>query len=260
MIRFERLEREARELKLSFRSARPFPYVAIDDFCDSSELSRLVDQIPDPSDRRINKSRDYVFAKNKFEKSGFRELSPDFQVLYDELLSERMQAFLRDMTGEPVFVDPEFHGGGIHQGGQESFLDMHVDFNYHPLHAQWFRNLNILLYLNKHWQAPHGGQLKLRHRDTGEETEVEPLFNRCVIMQTREYTMHGYDRIAFPSGQYRRSIATYAYSLVEQPCGSRTTVWYPENGGLFKSLLGRHWPTLVRIKNRFLGSATSRNK
>ena len=260
MIRFDRLERETGDLKRAFQSAKPFPFVAIDDFCDPADLARLADQIPDPSDERINRSRDYVFAKNKFEKSGFAELSADMRDLHDELVGERMQNFLCALTGEKVFVDPEFHGGGIHQGGKDSFLDMHVDFNYHPLHPKWFRNLNILLYLNRQWRAPYGGHLKLRRKDTADETEVEPLFNRCVIMQTRDYTMHGYDPIAFPEGQYRQSIATYAYSIVEDPAGERTTVWYPDRGGVLKRLLGRHWPVLVRIKNRFLGSATARNK
>ena len=58
-----------------------------------------------------------------------------------------------------MFIDADFYGGGIHQGKAGSFLDMHADFNYHPLKEHWFRNLNLLLYLNKDWKKEYAGEL-----------------------------------------------------------------------------------------------------
>jgi Rps23 Pro-64 3,4-dihydroxylase Tpa1-like proline 4-hydroxylase len=262
MLRIQRLEAEADELRRRFADAQPFEHVVIDDFCDTEALLRLYDAIPDPISHQINKSRDYMFASNKYEKSGFRAISPEFEQLYVDLTSDRFKHVLQTITGQAVFVDPDFHGGGIHQGGEGSFLDMHVDFNTHPLHADWFRNLNILLYLNKDWQPEFRGQLKLRHRERPATTlEVAPKFNRCVIMFTRDYTLHGYDAIRFPAGQYRRSVAAYAYSpLQESKLAHRTTVWYPDNAGAAKSLIGRLWPKIVRVKSAVFGSATAKNK
>jgi hypothetical protein len=220
-----------------------------------------VDKIPDPVAANIEHSRDYVFARNKYEKSRFREIDAVFEEICQDLLSIRFQAFLQFVTGEKVFVDPGFHGGGLHQGGPGSFLDMHADFNYHPLQKTWYRNLNILLYLNRNWRKSFGGELKLRHRDgDGRTALVEPLFNRCVIMPTRDYTLHGYDEIHFPVGTYRRSLAAYAYTLTDIPEAqkARSTVWYPEHSGLAKRVLGKHWPMLVRIKGSLLGSGTAR--
>lgn len=264
MINLDKWEAQADALADSFRQANPFELVVMDDFCDPVRLNKLVDQIPDPVTAQINKSRDYMFAKNKYEKSSFKDISPLFQELYDDLTSDRFQALLCRITGERVFVDPAFHGGGIHQGGAGSYLDMHADFNFHPINRSWFRNLNVLLYLNRDWRPEYRGQLKLRHKDHPERSaEVEPLFNRCVVMFTRDYTLHGYEPINFPAGQYRRSIAAYAYTPVEDKAEigkDRTTVWYPEQGGAAKKTVGRHWPTLVRIKNALFGSATARNK
>jgi Rps23 Pro-64 3,4-dihydroxylase Tpa1-like proline 4-hydroxylase len=262
MLRFDRLEQEADELRRRFVQAQPVEHVVIDDFCDHQALLRLYDAIPDPVSQHINKSRDYMFARNKHEKSGFKDISPEFAQLYADFMGERFQRLLQHITGEAAFVDPDFHGGGIHQGGEGSFLDMHVDFNTHPLHADWFRNLNILLYLNRDWQPGHKGELKLRHRDRPETTlEVAPLFNRCVIMFTRDYTLHGYDAINFPAGQYRRSLAAYAYTpLHEQKLTHRTTVWYPDNAGATKTMIGRLWPRIVRVKTALFGSATAKNK
>jgi hypothetical protein len=261
MIRFEHIERQATTLNASFIGAKPFPWLAIDDFCDISRLRELEGAVPDPVEAGINKSRDYVFARNKFEKSEFRTLGTDFAELYEDLVSERFQRLVQRITGEDVFIDPAFHGGGIHQGGDGSYLDMHADFNMHPERANWFRNLNILLYLNRDWRPEYGGHLKLRHRESGEHAEIEPLFNRCVIMHTRAHTLHGYDRIHFPPGRYRRSIAAYAYTLVqERSAEARSTIWYPEDANLSKRWLGLAWPRLVAIKRRFFGSRTAQNR
>jgi len=209
IIDFAHLDREASHFREQWQSARPFEYVVIDGFGDPDKIERICQQFPDPS--TLNKSRDYIFAKAKYEKNNFAAISDDFKEIYDELLSERFCGFLRFVTGLPLFVDPDFHGGGLHSGGAGSYLDMHADFNVHPLHSNWIRELNILLYLNDGWDSSWGGQLKLRHAGTGESNEVEPLFNRCVIMLTKRHTLHGYDKINFPADKYRRSIAAYAY-------------------------------------------------
>jgi hypothetical protein len=260
MIRFSELEARAPNLRKQFAEARPFSHVVIDGFCDAEDLAELTSMIPDPVSAKIGKSRDYVFARNKFEKSQFRQIAPLFDQLYSELVSDRMSKLLCSITGEEVFIDVDFHGGGIHQGGRDSFLDMHVDFSHHPSHGNWFRNLNVLLFLNQHWKPDHKGELKLRHKVTGEADEIAPLFNRCVIMQTRDYTLHGYDAIRFPAGWYRRSIAAYAYTLTEEPVkAARSTTWYPEGSPAWKKALGRCWPILVRWKGAVLGSATAKN-
>lgn len=260
MIRFERIEAEQGELARAFAEARPFSFVVIDDFCEPEALGRLIEQIPNPDEGGISKSRDYVFAKNKFEKSNFREVGPLFEEIYSDLVSERFQKVLQTIVAAPVWVDPAFHGGGIHQGGEGSFLDMHADFSHHPLHADWERDLNILLYLNPDWRPEHRGQLELRHKESGEATQVEPLFNRCVIMHTRAHTLHGYGRINFPKGAFRRSIATYAYKPALERSKGRSTVWFPEEGGAWKKAMGQSWPALVAIKTKLFGSGTSRNQ
>lgn len=261
MINLDRLENELEKLRDEWSNSDPFAHVVIDNFADAEKLSNLVKTMPDPVETGINKSRDYVFARNKFEKSSFKDISSDFSELYEDLTSERFRLFLQNLSGDAVFVDPAFHGGGIHQGGDGSFLDMHVDFNYHPENSKWFRNLNILIYLNEGWIKEYGGELKLQHSETGKSAEIAPLFNRCVIMTTRSFTLHGYDRIRFPSGTYRRSIAAYAYHLEEvQTESARSTRWHPGSGGVLKKMLGQAWPSLVRVKNAIIGSSTSRNR
>jgi hypothetical protein len=129
MLRFERLENGGDLLQRRFSSAQPFEDIAIDDFCDEEALVRLDDEIPDPITHEVNKSGCYMFSRN----TRTRDVSPELALLCADLMSERFQPLLQRITVQAAFVDPAFHGGGIHQGGEGSFLDMHVDFNTHPL-------------------------------------------------------------------------------------------------------------------------------
>ena len=258
MINFESLEENKKALRESYLLAKPFPYLVIDNFCDETALTKAYDSIPELE----NKSRDYVFANNKFEKSNYKEISPEFLQLHEELHSDRMNEFLSFITNEKVFVDPKNFGGGLHQGKKNSYLDMHLDFNYHPLNKGWYRNLNLLLYMNKDWKPSYGGHLKLRDLRSEEKGELAVPFNRMIIQQTRGYTLHGYDMTNFPEGNYRTSIATYAYTLhaihIEAP---RTTDWFPkEDASSTKKFMAKYYNTAVQIKNKFFGSRTAKNQ
>ena len=263
MIDFDKLELNISEYKDSFNSSQPYEHLIIDDFCLSDKVHILADSIPDPIDNNFNQSRDFIFAKGKYEKSDFSILSSELAELYNDLISSRFNDFLSALTGFDLFVDPDFHGGGLHQASSGSYLNMHADFNYHPVHKNWFRNVNILLYLNKNWDPSFGGHLKMRNSSkSSEETFLaEPLFNRAIIMYTRDNTLHGYDPISFPPGTYRTIVAAYAYNVVDKPHDiARTTVWYPDSSNSFVNFLGRNIYKLVKLKNKFLGSSTTKNK
>lgn len=256
MINFQLIEENASEFAAAYRSASPFEHVVIDGVLDPVKARAMVSLIPQPSSHQ--ESRDYIFARNKFEHPRFYEYGDLFRELKGDLLSERFRSALCTITGAELFVDAEFVGGGIHQGGAGSFLDMHADFNRHPVREEWSRELNLLIYLNDGWETEHGGHLELRHADTGAHTRVEPLFNRMVIMMTKSHTLHGYHPINFPPGRYRTSIAAYAFSTGNTTEPARSTVWYPESGGWTKKALGRLTPRLITWKTRLFGSGTAR--
>lgn len=254
VINFDYIEANKEQYRNSFLNAKPFCLVAIDGFCHQDKAEQLYSNIPEIE----TQSADYVFAKNKFEKSKFWTMGGIFQELYDDLVSKRFEAWLKYVTNEEVFVDPDFYGGGIHQGKAGSFLDMHADFNYHPLKENWFRNLNLLLYLNKDWKKEYGGELRLEHADTGDKTEVDVPLNRFVIMHSRGYTLHGYDPIRFPEGKYRTSIAAYAFTQHERKMeDARTTVWHVEKSNPVKYLLSKIWVPAVKLKSKFSKSKTA---
>jgi len=259
MINFNYLETNKDDLKHSYYCAKPFPHLIINNVCDNEKLERLYSEIPELE----NKSRDYIFAGNKFEKSNYQILGPLFEELQNDLRSDKMNDFLSFITNKKTFVDPKNHGGGLHQGKKNSFLDMHLDYNYHPINQNWWREMNLLLYLNKDWKRSYGGQLKLRDLRTDEEAEIEVPFNTLVIQQCSDYSLHGYDYTNFPEGVFRTSIATYAFTEHKrQLYKRRTTDWLPSKDGdsNFKKFLGRNMHSLVRIKNKIFGIGTTKNQ
>ena len=175
------------------------------------------------------------------------------------MTSDEFADWLSLLAGEQLFIDNTFHGGGLHAGGSGSYLDMHTDFERHPNEPSFFRRLNILLYLNQNWIPSFKGHLKLRHRLSGQETSIEPLFNRLVVMSTDSNSIHGYDPIDFPSDSMRLSIAAYAYST-QSPTDSSavrtTTRWYSDNS-TYRSFLSNYAHHIVSIKQRLFGSSTS---
>ncbi|CCG01727.1 2OG-Fe(II) oxygenase [Blastococcus saxobsidens] len=249
---------QAERLKVEFQNARPFPLLVIDDFLDAATAEKLLEEFPAPD--AMPKSRDYVFG-DKHELSSVAEQGPTSKAFYDSLMSEQFRQFISTISDKELFVDPVFHGGGFHQSGDGGFLDTHVDFNMHPLHSDWKRTLNVLLYLNKDWQSAYDGRLLIKSRPDEEPRAIEPLFNRGLIMVTDDRTYHGFKKMSLPPGVTRKSIATYAYEKVpEGSMVARTTGWSPEAAGPLKRAFARHYDTAVRVKTKLFGSATANNR
>ncbi|MCJ8159691.1 2OG-Fe(II) oxygenase [Sphingomonas sp. LaA6.9] len=258
LIDFERLEDNLPDLRNTYRTASPFDHLVIDNFLTDDGIRLLRDQGFERNASTQSRSADFIFAKNKVENPRIEEISTITRQLREELLSERFQKILSYIADLKLFVDPSFTGGGLHQGGKGSFLEMHADFTRHPSNNDWIRELNILLYLNPDYEPTWGGCLDLQHLETNEKATIAPLENRAVIMLTKPHTLHGYKPIRFPDGRFRTSIAAYAYTIDD---GTRdvqyaTTTWMPQNR--LKRMLATFLGPLVASKQKLLGSRTAR--
>ena len=210
ILDYARLEAEAAPLGRRFQEGDPIRHVIIEDFLAPQTALRAARAFPNPQEMEI------AFAglpevKNAEQRIDL--LNPVFRAVFDEMRSPRFMRWLSGITQiSDLTSDPELHGGGLHQGADGSYLDVHADFNIHPQLGS-YRRLNVLVYLNETWQPAWQGYLELWSRDMKECRQyIEPKFNRCVIMETHDHSFHGYKELRLPPGTTRRSLATYYYS------------------------------------------------
>ena len=218
----------------SFRGARPFPHVVIDDFLTRDFCAALCRQFPGFDETAAINENGLVGAKATQEK--VTSLGPAYRQMDELLQSPEFLAVVGRITGiDGLRYDPWYFGGGTHENRQGQDLDPHIDFNYHPITRQ-HRRLNLIIYLNEEWNDAWGGSLQL-HRDPylepaeDEIVTVTPLLNRCVIFATSEHSWHGFERIDLPPGRSelsRKSFAVYFYTDTrppEQTAAEHSTVY-----------------------------------
>ncbi len=195
-----------------YAQALPFPHIVIDNFLPTEVLDAVLNEFPQPE--QINWTKFEDTAQVKLASTTETQLGIATRLLLHQFNSSVFLNFLETLTGiDGIIPDPHFAGGGLHQIVRGGFLKVHVDFNRH-FKLRLDRRLNLLLYLNQNWEESYGGQLELWDRDmTACQTSILPVFNRCVIFNTTDFSFHGHPNpLTCPPGWTRKSIAIYYYS------------------------------------------------
>ncbi len=237
----------ARTGKDAYRNNDPFPHIVIDDFLPSELAEQLLAAFPGPDARRWG----CFDAEHEIK----LEISDETQmpaVVLDtlhRLNSSIFIDFLEEMTGiDGLIPDPHFMGGGLHQIEPGGYLNIHVDFNHHT-RLKLDRRLNLLIYLNKNWKEEYNGHLELWDREmTGCRQKIAPIFNRCVIFSTTDFSYHGHPEVLqCPPGTTRKSLALYYYSNgrpAEEVSQEHSTVFKIRPG----EDLRKKYPMMRRLK------------
>jgi Rps23 Pro-64 3,4-dihydroxylase Tpa1-like proline 4-hydroxylase len=221
----------------SYISAKPFPHVAIDNFLDSQMLDSVLSEFPKPGQihwQQFDNAREIKLASAKESNFG-----PITRLLFYHLNSITFLDFLSGVTGiQHLVPDPSLDGGGLHQIVRGGKLGIHADFNKHPRYGL-DRRLNVIIYLNKHWQEDYGGHLELWDRSMSRcEAKISPVFNRMVIFGTTDFTYHGHpDALQCPAEMTRKSMALYYFSNgrpADEISGDHTTIFRDRHAGEYK--------------------------
>jgi hypothetical protein len=250
MIDYEMIESRREELRDAFRTASPFPHLAFAGLYEPSALREAASHFPSVEQMNIHFKTKHEF---KAAQADLSTVHPTLRAAFEELNSERFVSWLSYVTDIPeLLTDPANLGGGLHQSGQGMYLDVHADFNRHA-DNDWFRQLNVLVYLNDEWKPEWGGVLQLWDKGmTAAEVSVLPLFNQCVIFRTSSDSFHGYETIDVPDGVMRRSLAAYYYTLA--PSENYAGV---DHTTLFKNRPGQE---VRHVRGEALKQATRRGK
>ena len=228
-------EANLERLHRDFEVGKPYKHVKIDSFLDEEFANNLTANFPGED----KMSRNYQgLNENKSEGSGFENFHPSFKQLRAALNTPGFYKALSTITGiEGLFSVEDGLGAGVHQGGDGSYLDIHIDFNIHHI-RNIHRRVNLLIYFNKDWKENYGGNLELwNDKVTKLEQQYLPSFNRCVIFETSEISYHGYNKITVPQGITRKSFYGYFYTDIrENAKGYHDTIFKarPEEGVLKK--------------------------
>jgi Rps23 Pro-64 3,4-dihydroxylase Tpa1-like proline 4-hydroxylase len=201
------------KLKIQYQTAKPFPYIVIDNFLPEFLLKSCLEEIKKHK-KWFSNGEEWVeeFEKNK--------------LYYPYMNSEPFIKFLENLTGfEKLYRDPVMMGGGIHKINKGGKLSIHIDYNQHP-NQKWKRNLNVLLYLNENWVKEWGGNLELWGGEPWKkEIEVEPIFNRAVIFSIED-APHGHPiPLNTPDDVSRYSLALY-YFTDEEVKDKHSVIFY----------------------------------
>jgi hypothetical protein len=211
LINAQYLEEAAiKQLSIDFQNGFPYKHIVLDNFLKPEIAQSLYENFPAVD--KLHKHYDGLNEK-KSEGSNFEDFHPVFGQLRQEVMSAQMGKWMEKVTGiNGVFVTDDKLGTGLHQGGNGSFLDIHVDFSIHHL-KNVHRRLNMLIYLNGNWKEEYGGGMEMWNADMSKmEKMVMPLLNRCLIFETNQISYHGYSKINLPEGETRKSFYTYFYT------------------------------------------------
>lgn len=208
----DRLEQLAQIHANEYQQANPFPHIVIDNFLPDWVLEEILDEFPKPEEihwRSLN-----IKAEKKLASTSELQMGDKTRFLLYQLNSSIFTNFLEELTGiQGIIPDPYFLGGGLHQIEPGGYLKIHADFNKHK-RLKLDRRLNLLIYLNKNWKEEYGGHFEMWDTDMSAcQKRILPIFNRCVIFSTTDFSYHGHpDPLTCPQGVTRKSLALYYYS------------------------------------------------
>ena len=197
----------------------PFEHCVIDNFITPALADKAYQDImslnPDNANSKfVNKESKHEY--NKFGFSNIDNLPAYLRFIFRELTSKEFTITLENLTGikDLIYDDYSLLGAGIHMIKSGGMLDMHTDFNTYQnsKYGKLDRRINLLIYMNKDWEEHYTGDLLLRGQDQSIK-RIKPLFNRAVIFNTTNKSIHGHPEILnTPDNVMRKSIALYYYT------------------------------------------------
>jgi Rps23 Pro-64 3,4-dihydroxylase Tpa1-like proline 4-hydroxylase len=258
LINFESLVQREKTIKADFQSKKPFRYVMFENFFHPEKAEEIYNNYP-PLENGKWDGTTYIDQKNKFQKTKFDENSIMNEV-FSEMNSNEFLKWLESITEieTELIADDELFGGGLHQSLNGAFLNVHVDYNFHPT-TKYHRRLNVLVYMNKDWKDEYEGHVELWDLSNDKQVRLDrfaPQFNRCVIFETNEISFHGHPKpLNTPNDINRKSIATYYYSKTRpahELAGDHNTIYVNTEGvgGQVKRFTSGVKAFLERINNK----------
>jgi hypothetical protein len=198
-------------LNTLFLNAKPFEHVVIDNFLETSYAEKISEIFP-----VVNS--DWHEYKNpievKYTYDNINELDKDTKDFFYYLSTPELTNIMRDITSiRNLEYDEYLHGAGLHKHPRYGRLNIHLDYEKHPISGKE-RRLNVILFMSKDWDPLWNGANELWDKDVTKcITKTHVKFNRAIIFKTNDISWHGLpDKIMCPDDVFRNSLAYYYVS------------------------------------------------
>ena len=224
-------------LQAEFSTASPFKHVFIENFLQEKFLEQISSSFPHPKSSEMVSEFGDKSLKHTVE--NIRGIGGAFKRWDDLLRSDKFILWLESVTGIPDLVfDPYYTGAGTHNNFHGQSLDMHIDFNRHPI-TGLHRRLNLIVYLCPEWKVSWGGSIQLEKDAWDRNREKEyvrylPLANHAILFETSEESWHGFSRINLPREKLhlsRKSLTVYYYTREREDAevtNEHSTIYVPD--------------------------------
>ena len=200
-----------------YNKATPFPHIVIDNFMREDVVKDCLFSIESAASTMPWKQADHSAQIKKRWITDCAKMPEEAAKVVWWMNSCTMLNFVEQLTGiRGLISDANYEGGGIHYSSSGGKLNVHVDFNTHPLGLT--RRINALLFLNLDWNKTWNGDLELWKTDRSEcAVTIEPTFNKLVIFNTDDTSYHGWPKVLeCPDNRHRISIAMYYYTFEDE--------------------------------------------
>ena len=193
-------------------NTNPIKYCIIENFIKEEVYDKILTEIPEkPTDQfyKYNNPIEVKYALDKMEFIGDEIKNLFFALSHNKLVNKFKNMFNLDN----LEYDPCMHGAGIHFHPRHGRLNIHLDYEKHPITNKQ-RRLNIIYYVNEEWNIGWNGDTQLWDKNM-EKCVVKsyPKKNTAIVFETIEMSWHGVpDKINCPENIYRKTLAYYYVS------------------------------------------------
>ena len=188
-------------------------FVVIDNFLNDDIIKKIIETFPKVS------NKDWFSYNNplevKYLNSNINTYPETLKNLYYILSTDYMVDIFSQITDiKDLEYDKTLYGSSIQSMPRYGRLNIHLDYEKHPILNNRERRLNIILYLNKSWKDNWNGNTELW--DTNVQNCIvsqKVKYNTAIIFETNNTSWHGVpDKIMCPDNESRKTLAYYYIS------------------------------------------------
>ena len=193
-------------------SINPFPYIIIPEFINTEYYNKIKELFPSKPDEKWWKYENPLEVKYALD--NLELMDPTISnIFYSLSHSDVVDKFKKIFNIPELEYDPYCHGAGLHMHPRYGRLNMHLDYEIHPISNKQ-RRLNIILYLNDDWKPEWNGDTQLWDNTISEcIVKSYPKGNTAFVFVTTEQSWHGVpETILCPHDMYRKTLAFYYVS------------------------------------------------